>query len=121
MAEITYSQTMRSGRDFEELLEEIGHEAVAEGPQAVAELRALDVKYWFLNALILRRRELGWTQKELADRSGVGQAEISRIERGTRSPTIETYSRLAAALKIDFPPPGFGRPPGEEVSAKAAS
>ncbi len=109
------------GHDFDELLEEIEQEAVAEGPHAVTELRALDVKYWFLNALIQRRRELGWTQKELADRSGVGQAEISRIERGSRSPTIETYSRLAAALQIEFPPAGFVRLPEGEAARKVAS
>jgi DNA-binding XRE family transcriptional regulator len=108
----------KAGRDFDELLEEIEQEAVAEGPHAVAELRALDVKYWFLNALIQRRRELGWTQQELAERSGVGQAEISRIERGSRSPTIETYSRLAAALAMEFPPPGFLQLPEGQTARK---
>lgn len=90
--------------DFDELLHETEQEAIVEGPRALAELRALDFKFWLLNALIERRRELRLTQKDLADRSGVGQAEISKIERGTRSPTIDTVSKLAAALKLEFPP-----------------
>ena len=27
-----------------------------------------------------RRKELGWTQQELADKTGIAQSEISRIE-----------------------------------------
>lgn len=38
------------------------------------------------------------TQQELAELSGVPQSEISRIESGRANPTIETVSRLAAAL-----------------------
>ncbi len=46
------------------------------------------------------RRALNLTQAELAERSGVAQTEISRIERGRKSPTMDTYSRLAAALGL---------------------
>ncbi|WP_043057096.1 helix-turn-helix transcriptional regulator [Enteractinococcus helveticum] len=38
------------------------------------------------------------TQAQLADATGVPQAEISRIENGNANPTIETVARLAAAL-----------------------
>jgi transcriptional regulator with XRE-family HTH domain len=40
----------------------------------------------------------GLTQRELADLSGVRQADISRIERGAGNPTESTLQRLAAAL-----------------------
>lgn len=40
----------------------------------------------------------GLTQSELAARSGIAQAEISRIERGAGNPTEATLDRLAAAL-----------------------
>ncbi len=43
---------------------------------------------------------LRWTQKDLAARSGIGQGEISKIERGRKSPTLDTYSRLATALEL---------------------
>ena len=38
------------------------------------------------------------TQKELAERSGIRQANISRIENGTCSPTISTLQLLAHGL-----------------------
>ncbi|MDT3440351.1 MULTISPECIES: helix-turn-helix transcriptional regulator [unclassified Pseudofrankia] len=38
------------------------------------------------------------TQRQLAKASGIQQSEISRIERGQISPTLETLTRLTAAL-----------------------
>jgi DNA-binding XRE family transcriptional regulator len=93
---------MRKGSDFDDLLAEIRQEAEAEGPRAISELQALEWKYRALNQLIERRRELNLTQKELAERAGVSQADVSKIERGRKSPTLDTYSRLAAALQIKW-------------------
>ncbi len=90
--------------DFEALLEQIDQEAKAKGPQAVAELQALQVKYRMLNQLIEARRALHLTQRDLAEKAGLGQAEVSKIERGRKSPTLDTYSRLAAALGLEVPP-----------------
>lgn len=44
------------------------------------------------------RVERGLTQRQLADLSGVSQADISRIEHGAGNPTEATLQRLAAAL-----------------------
>jgi ribosome-binding protein aMBF1 (putative translation factor) len=49
-----------------------------------------------------RREQLGLTQTELADRIGVNQAEISRIERGRRNPTISAVFELNAALGVNL-------------------
>ncbi len=87
--------------DFEGAWAEIEAEAVAEGPAAVADLRAKDIKYTLINLLISARRAQRLTQEQLAARSGVRQSEISRIERGRKSPTLETYSRLAASLRVE--------------------
>ncbi len=40
----------------------------------------------------------GLTQQDLAARSGIPQADISRIERGAGNPTEATLQRLAGAL-----------------------
>lgn len=45
------------------------------------------------------RMERGLTQVQLAERSGVPQSEISRIERGLGNPTEDTLARLAGALQ----------------------
>jgi transcriptional regulator with XRE-family HTH domain len=46
-----------------------------------------------------RRIDLGWTQAELADRTGVAQADISRIENGRLDARWSTIHRLSAALE----------------------
>ncbi len=43
------------------------------------------------------REELGYTQKELAQKCGLTQANISNIEKGTSHPTIETLKKIADA------------------------
>jgi DNA-binding XRE family transcriptional regulator len=48
--------------------------------------------------LIELRQKLGLTQQQLAERTGIAQSEISRIERGSIHPTDTTWVRLAAAL-----------------------
>jgi DNA-binding XRE family transcriptional regulator len=90
-------------QDFEALLEQIDREAKEGGPKAVAELEALRVKYGMLNQIVQARRALHLTQKGLAEKAGLGQAEVSKIERGRKSPTLDTYSRLAAALGLEVP------------------
>lgn len=87
--------------DFDVLIEDIEQEAVDEGATAVQDLRALQVKYRLINVLIERRHALRWTQKQLSAHSGIGQAEISKIERGRKSPTLDTYTRLVTALDLD--------------------
>ena len=46
-----------------------------------------------------RRIELGWTQAELSEHSGISQADISRIENGRLDPRWSTIHRLSAALE----------------------
>lgn len=46
-----------------------------------------------------KREELGWSQEELADESGLHRTYVSGIERKVRNPTIEIVERLAKALK----------------------
>ena len=54
------------------------------------------------------RKEKNMTQKELAERTGINQADISKLENGTRNPSVNLLKRLAdgmgMALKIEFVP-----------------
>jgi len=63
-------------------------------------------EYQVMRALVASRLESGMTQKELAEKSGIRQSNISRIENGTCSPTISTLQALAKGmgrkLNIDF-------------------
>jgi transcriptional regulator with XRE-family HTH domain len=69
-------------------------------------------------ALTEARRSAGLTQAELAQRLGVSQAQVARIEkRGYESYTLNTLRRYVAALgsgyavevRIQRPRPGTGR------------
>ncbi len=44
------------------------------------------------------RAQAGLTQKQLAERSGIDQSDISKIERGVANPSIATLERIASAL-----------------------
>ena len=52
-----------------------------------------------MNLLDLRA-EAGLTQKELAIRVGCAQSEISRIEHGERSISVERLQQIAEALRV---------------------
>jgi len=52
--------------------------------------------------ILVRRRELHMTQKEVSDASGISIAKISAIEHGTSNFTVESLMRVADALKIDY-------------------
>jgi transcriptional regulator with XRE-family HTH domain len=66
--------------------------------EKVRKVRIIEPEYQAILALYETRTELGMTQKELSERSGIRQSNISRIERGDCSPTIRTLSALAYAM-----------------------
>lgn len=87
--------------DFQKYLSE-----QLEDPEFAAEYEALRPEYEAIRAMIAARQESHITQKELAERTGIRQSNISRIESGASSPTVDTLARIAAGLgkqlKIDF-------------------
>ena len=72
-------------------------------------------KIAFGSFLAQLRREKGMTQKELAERTGIDQADISKLENGTRNPSLKLLKRLADGmgmdLKLVFTPKKNGRLP----------
>lgn len=47
------------------------------------------------------RENNGWSQEELADRTGLHRTYISGIERGIRNPTLMIIEQIATALKVN--------------------
>ncbi|MCJ0941389.1 helix-turn-helix domain-containing protein [Mammaliicoccus sciuri] len=52
-----------------------------------------------VNELILLREKKGITQKDLSNKAGLTQGQLSRIENYECSPSLETYEKLANALE----------------------
>lgn len=48
------------------------------------------------------RERLNVSKYALAQRSGLSQSMIGRVETGTRIPTLDTILRLADALELNF-------------------
>lgn len=82
--------------------EEIMERRLASVDPAVAAMRpAFEQAYDLAMALVDMRERHGLTQAQLAERCGVNQADISRIERGSTSPTTRTLQKIADALGAD--------------------
>lgn len=53
-----------------------------------------------LRGLFEARRKTGLTQSEVANRMGVPQSAVVRLESGIHSPTLTTLTRYAAAIGV---------------------
>ena len=75
-------------------------------PEIKAEYAALEPEFAIIQAMINARKMKGITQKELSERTGIAQGDISKLENGNANPSLRTLQRLAAAmgkkLKIEF-------------------
>ena len=56
----------------------------------------------FMARLIARRKKLGMTQVELAERTGMTQPNLARYESLSVSPTLSALSRICEALSVDI-------------------
>jgi len=73
-------------------------EGYTPGPEEQAERAAIRLSMAFAKVVYDRRTELGLSQAELAERAGLTQAKISRIEGSDTIPTVPLLWRLAKAL-----------------------
>ena len=84
------------------------NEQLKNDPELMAEYENMQPEFDIIRAMIEARKEQNITQKELAERSGITQADISRIENGTRNPSLNVLKRLAKGmgmkLKLEFVP-----------------
>jgi ribosome-binding protein aMBF1 (putative translation factor) len=71
-------------------------------PEARAVYEEARVAGQIAQAIYDRRKELGLTQQELADRAGMTQPGVNRLETGTALPSSRTLFRVARALETDL-------------------
>jgi len=72
------------------------------------EYEAIQPEMNVIRILIEARRERSMTQADLAARTGIDQADISRLENGSRNPSLNMLKKLASGLgmtlKLEFVP-----------------
>lgn len=77
-------------------------------PAFKAEWDALEPEFQIVKAMLEARSEQRITQQQLAERTGINQADISKIENGNANPSLRTLQRLAEGLgkklRIEFAP-----------------
>ena len=61
-----------------------------QNPKFAAEWEKMRPEREYIKAIISARSEQNLTQKELAQKTGIRQSNISRIENGNCSPTVAT-------------------------------
>ena len=55
---------------------------------------------WFGKRVRELREKAGWSQQQLADKVGIPQSYVSRVETGEHAPTRKTVEKFAKALKV---------------------
>lgn len=68
----------------------------------MSDIENTTIKQAFAATLRTMRHERGYSQEELADRTGVSMRFVSFMETGKRQPTISTLDALARALGVSF-------------------
>ena len=75
-------------------------------PEFAAEWERQRPEREYIKAIIAARIEQNLTQKELSEKTGIRQSNISRIENGNCSPTVATLQQIAdgmgKTLHIEF-------------------
>jgi predicted transcriptional regulator len=77
-----------------------------ENPEFAAEWERQRPEREYIKAIVTARTEQNLTQKDLAEKTGIRQSNISRIENGNCSPTVATLQQIASGvgkkLHIEF-------------------
>ena len=91
------------GKNFRETLND-----QMNNPNFRAEWESLEPERQIIRAILDGREKNNMTQKQLSEATGIGQADISRLENGTANPSLRTMKRLASGmgmrLQIEFVP-----------------
>lgn len=83
---------MKDWKEFEkELLKD---------PAVRAEVEKLEPEYQLARQLIRARINQSMTQAEVAERAGVKQSYVARLESGVGNPTVSSLQKVAQALGL---------------------
>ena len=101
------------GRTFRDDLEE-----ELKDPESAKVFGAAQAKSSFALTLPNARAKSGFTQKELADKAGVSQAYIAKLEGGEANPTLERVGSLLALMGLSLTTDTTALSPYPEISPR---
>lgn len=84
--------------DFQKLLDQALEKVNLTPVDDTPEVEEYDIDAEVRDLVISARSAANLTQRQLAQRSGVSQANISKIENGNYQPSLSTLKRIAGAL-----------------------
>ena len=89
------------GKNFRDTLNER-----MKDPAFLAEWNAQEPERQIMRAIAEGREKKDMTQKQLAEITGITQADISRLESGTANPSLrrQAITDMGMALKVEFVP-----------------
>ncbi|MFM1798262.1 MAG: hypothetical protein RLZZ117_540 [Cyanobacteriota bacterium] len=67
-------------------------------PEVQQAYRELEPRFVVVRQLIELREKRGWSQRDLAERAGMKQPQLARLETGQVEPKLDTLQRLAMAM-----------------------
>lgn len=62
---------------------------------------SINKKWDIIRAIADERISKNMTQKDLAEKTGINQADISKMENGTRNPSLKVLKRLADGTNME--------------------
>jgi len=86
---------------FEQFIAELDAEAEADGPAALAGAAAASLEAAVSMRLGLRRVELGLTQEQVAEMTGIDVSELKDIEAGAIDLSVGLLGALCRVLELD--------------------
>lgn len=88
-------KTNNNMKDFNKYLQE----KLEADPELKKEYELLEDEYNLVKAIIQLRKDAGLTQAQMAEKTGIDQSNISKLENGKLNPTFEMLEKLAKPLQ----------------------
>jgi DNA-binding XRE family transcriptional regulator len=86
---------MKASVSFDKFLEE-----QLKDPEFAKEYEKADAEFQVIRAILDARTSQNLTQEDLAKKTGINRSEISKLENGTRNPSIKLLQKLASGLNM---------------------
>ena len=86
---------MKASISFDEFLEE-----ELKDSKFAEEYEKADAEFQVIRAILDARTSQNLTQEDLAKKTGINRSEISKLENGTRNPSIKLLQKLASGLNM---------------------